>query len=221
MRPITIIKNALRQTFATRFRIALTLVTFCCVASLLCKQYQTKRLPAPRAPLAQRAFAMCREITGACDAVSAPRLYDASVALPGELKGNRRLWSVICQSGGQRLNLLFNEKTGRICCAFGETHYSNEKGRKGAGIATPEQAVHVARLRLKQLEMLAPDVSYTLAARPELQREKTAWQIQWTVRHPDDPVGRQLKIVLDRDGGFPLSISDLYELRQFASRYGK
>ena len=84
-----------------------------------------------------------------------------------------------------------------------------------AGIATSEEALQIARLRLKQMEMILPDARYTLAEKPKLTRENTAWEINWQVLHTGDTQPRRLKMALDREDGFPLHISDLYELQQF------
>lgn len=218
MRPINFVRYALQQASAVRFRIALTLIILICVTGFFCKQYQSRRPLAPSAPFAKRALAMCRAITGSCDAVTAPRLYDASVPLPGTARGNRRLWSVSCQSEGRNLVLLFNEKTGQICCAFGDTHFSSSSGSTNAGIATQAEALHIAQLRLKQLEMIAPNATYTLTARPKLVREETAWEIEWQTRHTGDNAPRRLGMVINREDGFPLHINDLYEFQRCASK---
>ncbi len=219
MQPVKLTTHTLQRLVVARFRIILILIALFCGSAFLCNLYHTRRGPKPVSPLSQRAFAMCRAMTGSCDGVTAPRLYDETLALPGIAQANRRLWSVICSSDGQRINLLFNEKTGRLCCAFGESRSPAETPpRRAAGIATPAQALRVARLRLKQLEMIAPDARYTLEEAPLLTREDTAWEIQWQVKHTGDPTPRRLKIVLDREAGLPLHISDLYELQQFASR---
>ena len=217
MRPIQIITNAVQRSSAVRFRIALTVITLLCITGVLCKRYQAQQPPKPAAPFAKRALAMCRAITGSCDAVTAPRLYDESVPLPGMARVNRRLWSVTCQSEGRNLVLLFNEKTGQICCVFGDTHFSPASSSNGAGIATPQEALHIAQRRLKQLEMIAPAATYTLVSRPKLVREDTAWEIEWQTRRAGDNAPRRLGMVINREDGFPLHISDLYELQRFAS----
>lgn len=218
MQPVTFAASALQRIVITRFRTILALVALFCVGALLCRQYQLKRGPEPRAPLSQRAFAMCKQMMGSCENVTEPRLYDEAVPLPGITIASRRLWSVNCQSEGRRLNLLFNEKTGRLCCAFGEAQLSPDLHRASAGIATPEEALHIARLRLKQLEMITPESRYTLVEKPKSTRENTAWDIEWEVVHTGDAAPRRLKMTIDREDGFPLYISDWYELKQFASR---
>ena len=217
MQPVTFAANALQRLVLARFRIILTCVAVFGVGALLCQRYQSGRGPTPRSPLSQRAFAMCRAIAGSCESVTAPRLYDESVPLAGLGAVQRRVWSVSCQSEGRHLNLLFNEKTGRICCAFGESRALPDSPHSSAGIATPEEALHIARLRLKQLEMISPDARYTLTEKPRLTRENTAWEINWQVQRRGDATPRRLKMAFDREDGFPLHISDLYELQQFAA----
>ena len=73
-------------------------------------------------------------------------------------------------------------------------------------------------LRLKQLEMIAPDATYTLVERPKAVRENTAWQIEWQTRRASDTAPRRLGMVINREDGFPLHISDVYELQRFASK---
>ena len=143
VQPLTFAVHALQRLVSARFRIILTLIAVFCVGALLCQQYQSRRVPAARSPLSQRAFAMCRAVAGSCDSAAEPRLYDEFIPLPGSAAASRRVWSVNCQTEGRHLNLLFNEKTGRICCAFGETRPQTDL-RRAAGIATPEEALHIA-----------------------------------------------------------------------------
>ena len=209
-------QSAKQRASVLRLRLWLSLVATLCAAAIVCKYHQYEPETKPRLPLAQRAFAMCQAMNRSCENVSAPRLYDETVPLPGVAQATRRLWGVTCQTNGRHVMLLFNDKTNRLCCVFGETRIGPVEN--GARINSSEAALDIALLRLRQMQMIASDAEYALEAPPTLVREDNAWQIEWKVKHPGDATPRRLKFVMDRDGGFPLHVTDQYELQQFASK---
>jgi hypothetical protein len=130
------------------------------------------------------------------------------------------VWQGTVNAGGQLLELVLNDRTGRIMCAvnLGDAISPAESGRIGAPIDTPGQAATVSLNAARKLLSIPNASEIALAKRPHRLPQDSYWTIAWNVRNTQDAKTYPVNVILNREDGRLVSIANGEELNRANGR---
>ena len=139
-----------------------------------------------------------------------PVLNVHSVAGAGPCVGPRSFWVALCEAGHQQMNMLFDDKSGRLICLIMDMPAKSET-RKAQPLDTQAQAIRVGVERLKAMRVLPTGAEIALQEPPRRDTHSEYWNMTWLVRTPGTPRPFQIKLRLDCGLGLPMAMEDLQQ----------
>jgi hypothetical protein len=195
-----------------------TFVLLCILGALwmICHGYDMLKYPEhPRGAvcsqsgIAQRALKIGIALGGSARLMQPP-LLQTDVSLGARQLARRKVWVVLCEAGTQQMNMVFDDKSGRLVFMNMES-YSNKYSfnQLTSPINTEKEAVSVAVDRMKRLEILPQGSLIALRERPGQIYNKSMWELNWLVRLPENLKTYSIKLILNRATGRPSYMVDL------------
>lgn len=163
-----------------------------------------------RSGIKARALRIGTALCGSANLITEPILRNERQYNYGRPTHAAHIWVVLCEAGGQQMNLVFDDKTGRVVCLIMEGTYRSHKSHLiDTPVTTERQAVTMAVQRLKNLEVLPSGTQIALRDKPQILPEAQGWGINWLVRLPGQVEPHTMKITLDSKTGRPTFLADV------------
>lgn len=163
-----------------------------------------------RSDIAQRALRIGIALGGSSRIMQPPTLQTDYINSGSRQLAPRKVWMVLCEAGPQQMNMIFEDKSGRLICMNMES-YSNRRSDHEliSPINTEKEAVCVAVDRMKRLEILPQGSLIALRERPSQIHKRSMWELNWLVRLPENLNTYTIKLILNRTTGRPSFMVDL------------
>ena len=129
---------------------------------------------------------------------------------------HRKVWQGTINVSGQLLEIVLNDKSGRLMCAFntGEPATEVDCGRIVAPIDTANQAANISIEAVRRLLSVAPHALAALDGKPRCISQNSYWRVAWKVRNGPGSQAYPLVVFLSRKDGRLISIANGEELDQ-------
>ncbi len=173
-----------------------------------CIHHQHQR-PTPtshltQAQVYQRATTLAGVFGSTFEVLDAPQLLKHSA------------WTIACKSDDLSLYMTFDDATGRLW-SLGVKEPLKPRTPMVAPLDTAAEARQVALHRLHDLQIVPQGSRLTLVQPPVLSGFGWMWEMIWFVTLPDGSPPYQIHLVLDRRTGFPITVMDLKQARQYVT----
>lgn len=163
-----------------------------------------------RNEISQKALRIAAALQGPSQLVMSPVLHVQRRPCPQKHPGSHSLWIVLCEARHQQMNMLFDDRTGRLICLI----MDNLQTPAHSGpprLRTQADAMRMGVQRLESLDVLPSGAEIALSEAPHRVNRSQSWGMTWRVRSPAFHHTYQIKMRLDSDQGLP---TDIFDTRQ-------
>ena len=162
-----------------------------------------------RTDIAARALRIGTALNGSARLLAPPIfLEDHSHVMPLGAP-TRKVWTVFCEAGNQQLNMVFEDKSGRLVCAImNDIVFEQAHTVLRPPVKTPAEAAALAVARLKTLEVLPQGVQIALQGTPKERDAQTQWDTTWLARTSPTGAPYTIKLSLNKSTGLPSRMTD-------------
>ncbi len=163
-----------------------------------------------RGEISQKALRIAATLQGPAQLLMPPMLHVQRAPCPKKHPGPHSLWIVLCESRHQQMNMLFDDRTGRLICLI----MDNPQTPAHSGpprLRTQVEAMRMGVQRLESLDVLPRGAEIALAEAPHRVNRNQSWGMTWRVRSPAFRHPYEIKMRLDSGQGLP---TDVFDTRQ-------
>ncbi len=163
-----------------------------------------------RNEISRKALRIAATLEGPAQLLMPPMLHVQRSPCPQKHPSARRLWIVLCEARHQQMNMLFDDRTGRLICLIMDNPQVAAQSAPPR-LRTQAEAMRMGVQRLQSLGVLPNGAEIALAEPPHRVNCNQSWGMTWRVRSPALRHSYQIKMRLDSGQGLP---TDVFDTRQ-------